>query len=135
MYCPHARQLPMLWCLQQIVIIRKLASRLENRNGEEIMRTVKDWRSARTVEDFAGLDYADFAQEFLRRNPKYCREYYELEGRIDVNGLDRQAEMENLAQRWGLSFPVRPRPCARRGPGNLGAEPDDHHGRPRRRSR
>ncbi len=99
------------------------------------MRTVKDWRSAKTVEDFAGLDYADFAQEFLRRNPKYCREYYDLEGRIDVNGLDRQAEMENLAQRWGLSFPVRPRPCARRGPGNLGAEPDDHHGRPRRRSR
>jgi len=75
------------------------------------MRTVKDWRSPHTPEDFAGLDYSDFAQEFLRRNPEYCREYYELEQRIAAGGLDGGAEMESLAQRWGLSFPVRPRPC------------------------
>ncbi len=99
------------------------------------MRTVKDWRSPKTEEDFAGLDYADFAQEFLRRNPDYCREYYALERRIAAGLPNQQAEREAFAQRWGLSFPVRPRSCPRSGACILGAGNCDHHRRPRRRAR
>ncbi|WP_342251551.1 transcriptional regulator domain-containing protein [Sphingomonas sp. OTU376] len=49
-----------------------------------------------------GLDIAGFAQEFLRRNPDYRREYAELHlDRVDPNGPDPEV----MARRWGLIFP------------------------------
>lgn len=74
------------------------------------MGTGPDWRSPATANELASLDYADFAQEFLRRNPQYCAEYHDLVRRAVGEDLDRQAEMEVLARRWGLRFPMRPRP-------------------------
>lgn len=74
------------------------------------MRTGPDWRSPITAAEFAELDYADFAQEFLRRNPQYCAEYHDLVRRIAVEDLHERAEMEVLARRWGLRFPLRPGP-------------------------
>ncbi len=91
------------------------------------MRTVKDWRSPKTENHFVGLDYADFAQEFLRRSPDYSREYYELERRVAAGLVNGAVEREVLAQRWGLSFPVRPRSCPRRRACVLGAGGCDHH--------
>ncbi|MEW6628989.1 MAG: DUF6499 domain-containing protein [Pseudomonadota bacterium] len=51
------------------------------------------------------LDRPGFAQEFLRRNPRY---------RADHQKIMRAAtgathDQEVMAQRWGLSFPVRAR--------------------------
>ncbi|MDB5575374.1 MAG: hypothetical protein JWR80_550 [Bradyrhizobium sp.] len=95
------------------------------------MTTVRDWRSPRVAEDFAHLDYADFAQEFLRRNPEYCREYHELMARIAAGGVDAEAELAVLARRWGLSCPLYPRPPGRSSTGVVGAgivRGDSHSG-------
>lgn len=49
----------------------------------------------------ADLDFPGFAQEFLRRNSDYRREYRALA--VTDPTPDRQEEM---ARRWGLCFPV-----------------------------
>ena len=85
------------------------------------MQTVDDWRSPETAGDFAGLDLAGFAQEFLRRNPAYCRDYHAIaHGHADPA---KQPELIALATRWGLSFPVPARPPGRRRSGAMGARP------------
>ncbi len=66
------------------------------------------WRSADYVERFKTHDHADFAQEFLRRNPDYVRDYSQTEQRAKANPANAQEEREGLARRWGLSFPLRP---------------------------
>ncbi len=97
------------------------------------MQSIDDWRSPRTADDFADLDLAGFAQEFLRRNPDYCREYHRLEReRTDDPGIN-EARMIAMAQRWGLSFPVRPRSSRRRYARLMGARSRRIH-RPVRRS-
>src|SRR3546814_21111052 len=57
------------------------------------------------------LDFPGFAQEFLRRNPAYVRDYdCVMTGgrRGDV------AAREAMARRWGLCFPIPAEPpCAR----------------------
>lgn len=48
------------------------------------------------------LDFAGFAQEFLRRNPAYIRDY-----RIAMPGTGpagSSIEQEEMARRWGLTF-------------------------------
>ena len=55
------------------------------------------------------FDYSDFAQEFLRRNPDYAREYNQTEQRALADPAKAQKEREGLARRWGLSFPLRSR--------------------------
>ena len=42
------------------------------------MQSVTDWRSTQTDDDFADLDLAGFAQEFLRLNPDYCRKNFRM---------------------------------------------------------
>lgn len=64
------------------------------------------WRSADYAERFKGYDHADFAQEFLRRNPDYIREYTQTEKRAAIGLVSAQDEREGLARRWGLSFPL-----------------------------
>ncbi len=45
---------------------------------------------------------AGFAQEFLRRNPDYRRQYADLRRQtVDPGGADQEV----MARRWGLSFP------------------------------
>jgi hypothetical protein len=65
------------------------------------------WRSADYAERFKTHDHADFAQEFLRRNPDYAREYSQAEQRALDNPAKAQEGREGLARRWGLSFPLR----------------------------
>ena len=65
-----------------------------------------DWRSSDAVKHYAEYDCADFAQEFLRRNKDYRREYNEVQTRITDGEVDAQEEMEVLARRWGMMFPL-----------------------------
>jgi len=64
-----------------------------------------DGRSANSRR--ANLDFAGFAQEFLRRNAAYTREY-----RAVVQAATGDAppeQQEEMARRWGLCFSVRAR--------------------------
>lgn len=83
------------------------------------MQSVHDWRSTKTADDFANHDYADFAQEFLRRNPNYCREYHALMRRIAAGRIEGPPALEAFARSWGLSFPLHPGPFGGRGAGAL----------------
>lgn len=65
------------------------------------------WRSASYAERFKDYDHADFAQEFLCRNPDYVCDYAKTEQRAEANPAKAQEEREGLARRWGLSFPLR----------------------------
>ena len=48
------------------------------------------------------LDFAAFAQEFLRRNPAYIREYRAV---MPATGPARNnIAQEEMARRWGLTF-------------------------------
>ena len=62
-----------------------------------------DWRLATTVETLDHLDRAGFAWEFLRRNPRYRKEY----SRISKATTRAPQIAEAVGQRWGLSFRLR----------------------------
>ncbi|WP_309751274.1 transcriptional regulator domain-containing protein [Novosphingobium sp.] len=79
------------------------------------------WRSSSTAEDYAAHDFADFAQEYLRRNADYRREWEETE-QAAVDAEDHADQLrEGLAGRWGLCFPLRARCKAGPGPGFVAA--------------
>lgn len=51
------------------------------------------------------LDLASFAQEFLRRNSAYIREFRAV---MAATGAARSSsEQEEMARRWGLTFSLR----------------------------
>jgi Family of unknown function (DUF6499) len=85
------------------------------------------WRSRSTAADFVSHDYADFAQEFLRRNEGYGDDHGATERRIAKRPASAISEREGLAGRWGLSFPCPARRTARRSPGALVARAPRHH--------
>ena len=60
-----------------------------------------DWRSEYYTKMFERYDRADFAQEFLRRNPSYRRQY--------GAALGKPAALGAVARHWGLVFRLRPR--------------------------
>ncbi len=62
----------------------------------------RDWRSAAAYADLESASARDLAWEFLRRNPRYVRDWEQL----DDTGPDDAAE--SVAERWGLRFPGRP---------------------------
>ncbi|MBL0923452.1 MAG: hypothetical protein IBJ12_03165 [Sphingomonadaceae bacterium] len=64
------------------------------------------WRSKDASSEYLSHDYADFAQEFLRRNVEYAEDYDATQRRISERPTDAQSEQEGLARRWGLSFPL-----------------------------
>lgn len=72
------------------------------------MRKVSDWRSHETASDFETHDRADLAQEFLRRNASYEREYIEAEILADTGSSERTVSLEALGHRWGLSIAFPP---------------------------
>jgi ABC-type sulfate transport system substrate-binding protein len=65
------------------------------------------WRSPLLAEHYKNHDYADFAQEFLRRNAEYRRDYADTHQRIADDPEIKIQEVEGLAGRWGLQFPLR----------------------------
>jgi hypothetical protein len=66
------------------------------------------WRSQATAADYTTHDYADFAQEFLRRNAHYGQDQALSEQRVSARTDVAEEEQEGLARRWGLCFPLRP---------------------------
>lgn len=69
------------------------------------MQTI-DWRSPHFHEQFDRYDRADFAQEFLRRNPDYRRDYHEAT--VEPNKRKAHAALSQIADRWGLLCCFRP---------------------------
>ncbi|OUC56125.1 hypothetical protein CA262_15610 [Sphingobium sp. GW456-12-10-14-TSB1] len=49
------------------------------------------------------LDKPGFAQEFLRRNPRYRSDYQ----KVMRTRRSSTEEQEVMARRWGLAFPLR----------------------------
>jgi hypothetical protein len=72
------------------------------------MSSASSWRSPVAADQYRDHDYADFAQEFLRRNGDYRYDHADMMARIDAQPLSELAEQEGLAGRWGLRFPLRP---------------------------
>ena len=66
------------------------------------------------------LDFAGFAQAFLRRNPDYARDY-----RVINNAPPDEQEV--MARRWGLCFPVSARRVACRRAGVVARHPASGH--------
>ena len=59
-----------------------------------------DWRSPSAVEALDRLDRAGFAWEFLRRNPRYRKDY----SRIQKGAARASLVAQAVGHRWGLSF-------------------------------
>ena len=76
----------------------------------------RDWRSAAAYADLENASARDLAWEFLRRNPRYVRDWEQLDDRRPDDAASA------VAERWGLRF--RGRPGAGRGQrkGHLGAD-------------
>lgn len=72
------------------------------------MADPSSWRSSASAEHYAEHDFADFAQEFLRRNGDYRREWGDA-GKSAAATLESPPDIqEDLASRWGLCFPICP---------------------------
>jgi len=63
------------------------------------MQPTLDWRSQDYLKIFELYDRADFAQEFLRRNPRYRAAYHAA----IAPGRSRST-MRRFARHWGLVF-------------------------------
>ncbi|UNU44491.1 hypothetical protein EAO27_18580 [Sphingopyxis sp. YF1] len=63
------------------------------------MQPTLDWRSPDFPKIFELYDRADFAQEFLRRNPRYRAAY-----RAGTAPGRSRAALRRLARHWGLVF-------------------------------
>ena len=64
------------------------------------------WRSSSTAEDYIEHEYPDFAQEFLRRNPSYRRDYRRVTRR-HADGELTGVEASDAVRKWGLVFRLR----------------------------
>lgn len=67
-----------------------------------------DWRQGAQYDYIAGLDAADLAWEFLRRNADYKRDYHRIPKRARYSAAD------TLTRRWGLRFRDRANALCRR---------------------
>jgi len=80
------------------------------------MADPSSWRSSASAEHYAEHDFADFAQEFLRRNGDYRREREDAE-KSAATTLESSPDMQgDLASRWGLCFPICPDLSPRQAP-------------------
>jgi hypothetical protein len=64
------------------------------------------WRSSSTAQDYVEHEYPDFAQEFLRRNPNYRRDYRRITRRLADGRLTSVAASDAM-RKWGLVFRLR----------------------------
>jgi hypothetical protein len=62
------------------------------------------WRSPETIERLNRLERPGFAVEFLRRNPRYRRDYKRTMQQIARGVIDAETARSALARRWGLCF-------------------------------
>jgi hypothetical protein len=62
----------------------------------------RDWRSAAAYAELENASARDLAWEFLRRNPRYVRDWEQLDDRRSDD------DAEAVAEHWGLRFPGRP---------------------------
>jgi hypothetical protein len=69
------------------------------------------------------LTFAEYAQEFLRRNPRYRAAYRKIAPTLGRG----EPEMEVIARRWGLGFPGPARQAGDRGARLLAAIALRHH--------
>lgn len=69
--------------------------------------TNDDWRLPAAYDYLSDLSAADFAFEFLRRNPEYRADFHNASEQ-DALGDGVEASRMGLARRWGLAFPGRP---------------------------
>ncbi|WP_232730269.1 transcriptional regulator domain-containing protein [Novosphingobium kunmingense] len=76
------------------------------------------------------LDFSGFAQEFLRRNRDYQRQYAALGGLTELDPL--APNCQEMARSWGLTFPDLPKPRRRSQSGDLavGHRPCGHRACP-----
>lgn len=65
------------------------------------MEEKPDWRSENYAKAFEDHDRADFAQEFLRRNPAYRDDYARAVDAAPIAG-------RRMAKHWGLVFRCKP---------------------------
>lgn len=77
--------------------------RLRGRSNGDIAMTIK---AAQASTRMSELDFAGFAQEFLRRNPEYIEQYRQMTANVGTGMMDKA--QEDMAQIWGLSFSVLP---------------------------
>ena len=70
------------------------------------MREGSDWRAPTDGQDLADYDFADCAQEFVRRSPDYRQDYAQTHQRIRAQTSDPVPVLEGLARRWGMIFPL-----------------------------
>lgn len=68
------------------------------------------WPPDATAETFAEHDYPDFAQEFLRRNPDYRRDYRRIMRRMADGAMTPRGASEAVSK-WGLVFRLQPGPA------------------------
>lgn len=80
-----------------------------------------DWRPFRAASDLNRLEPPGFAQEFLRRNPRYRQDYAHMARRIAAGAVSEDVATADLACRWGLSFPRRSQSHSVRDAGDLAA--------------
>ena len=73
------------------------------------MHTLADWKSPDAADACVEYDFGDFAQMFLCCNPDYIADYRQAMAQMDGTGRATSGEMEVLARRWGLCFPLRSR--------------------------
>jgi len=71
------------------------------------MSITPDWRSATAAEVLNSLGRPGFAQEFLRRNEDYQKDYRRMARRVATGAAAGDDATAALARRWGLSFRVR----------------------------
>jgi hypothetical protein len=88
------------------------------------MPSAPDWRSTAVYAYLNELDAAEFAWEFLRRNPAYKRDYRTAVRRMASGHADA------LPLRWGLRFPFRPRAAGRPNAAGLAAAAQFGRGSP-----
>jgi len=86
-----------------------------------------NWRSPTYADNFADHDFADFAQEFLRRNPDYQEDYQAADKAPP--SPDEPAVRDAVALKWGLVFRLRSRSRSPRRTGSLAprCEPRSSH--------
>lgn len=85
------------------------------------MQEKPDWRSADVADYYAKHDFPDFAQEFLQRNQTYREEYRAAKENSASNIAIHKRNMEVLARRWGMIFPLRSKSGLQVGSSTLGA--------------
>jgi hypothetical protein len=78
------------------------------------MPPASNWRSSATYEYLNEVDPAEFAWEFLRRNPEYQRDFRTIR-------REPENDTEASARLWGLRFRGRPECASGYGPAGLAA--------------